>query len=294
MQPGLICAFGTSGCYGVGSVLQAVAARRTEATVGLDPRLMLRLARSWPYLAGLALDAVGFVLMLVAVRSLPLFVVQAVVASFLAVTAVLGAVFLHMPLSGRDRLGLAAVTGGVVLVALSAAPEGHVPAAGGPAWGVLVAAVLLAGLAPVVGRMTGPSGAAALGAVAGLAFGATSVAARLLPTSPSWHHRGEALRRLAASPATYALVLAGAVALLAYSTALQRGSVTVATAPLVVGETIAPAVVGLVLLGDHARSGWAGAAVLGFALAVGGAVAMARHGEIRDLEGVQVSDRRGV
>src|SRR5689334_21354229 len=106
MQPGLICAFATAGCYGVGSVLQALAARRTEPTVGLDPRLMLRLARSWPYLTGLALDALGFVLVLVAVQSQPLFVVQAVVASFLAVTAVLGAVFLDMPLSGRDGLGL--------------------------------------------------------------------------------------------------------------------------------------------------------------------------------------------
>jgi drug/metabolite transporter (DMT)-like permease len=294
MESGLICAFATAGCYGVGSVLQAVAARRTDATVGLDPRLMLRLARSWPYLAGLALDAAGFVLMLVAVRSLPLFVVQAVVASFLAITAVLGAVFLDMPLSRRDRVGLAAVTLGLVLVGLSASTEHHAPAGRWLPWGVLVAAVLLAALAPVFGRLTGESSAAGLGAVAGLAFGATSVAARLLPGSLSWHEPGPSLRRLAASPATYALVVAGAVALLAYSTALQRGSVTVATAPLVVGETIAPALVGVLLLGDHARPGWAWAAVLGFALAVGGALAMARHGEVRDGPGGQVVGRRGV
>jgi drug/metabolite transporter (DMT)-like permease len=294
MQPGLLCAFGTAGCYGVGSALQAVAARRTAPTTGLDPRLMLRLARSWLYLTGLALDAAGFVLALVAVRLLPLFVVQAVVASFLAVTAVLGALFLQMPLTGRDVGGLAAVTGGLVLIGLSAAPESTVSVGRWLPWGVLVAAFLLAALAPVLGRATGTRGAAGLGAVAGLAFGATAVAARLLPASLSWHDPATSLRRLAGSPATYALVLAGAVALLAYSTALQRGSVTVATAPLVVGETVAPAAVGILLLGDHARPGWAGAAGLGFVLAVVGALAMARHGEVREHVDGQVPGRTGV
>ena len=69
---------------------------------------------------------------------------------------------------------------------------------------------------------------------------------------------------------------------------------TVATAPLVVGETIAPALVGITLLGDRPREGWAWAAVLGFALAVGGAVGMARHGEIEDVVTDQEPDRRAV
>ena len=75
-------------------------------------------------------------------------------------------------------------------------------------------------------------------------------------------------------------MVAGGVALLSYSIALQRGSVTQATAPLVVGETVAPAIVGLLLLGDHPRAGWEVAAVVGFVLAVGGALALSRHGEV--------------
>ena len=82
------------------------------------------------------------------------------------------------------------------------------------------------------------------------------------------------------SPATYALVAAGVLAMLTYSIALQRGTVTQATAPLVVGETVAPALVGLLLLGDQARPGWGWVAVVGFALAVAGAVSLARHGEL--------------
>jgi drug/metabolite transporter (DMT)-like permease len=294
VEIGLACALGTAGCYGVGSVLQAVAARRTPTTLGLDARLLLTLAGSWLYLSGLALDALGFVLMLVAVQSLPLFAVQAVVASFLAITAVLGAVFLHMSLSRGDWLGLGAVIGGLVLVGLSAAQDHRVEVSPWVPWGVLVVAVGLAAVAPVFGRMTGAVSAAGLGAVAGLAFGATSVAARLLPEQLSGSEPGTSLRRLATSPPTYALVLAGGVALLAYSTALQRSTVTAATAPLVVGETIAPALVGLTLLGDRPREGWAWAALLGFVLAVGGAVILARHGEIDDVATEQEKDRRAV
>lgn len=69
--------------------------------------------------------------------------------------------------------------------------------------------------------------------------------------------------------------------MLTYSIALQRGTVTQATAPLVVGETLAPALVGVWLLGDNPRPGWEWAALLGFALAVGGALTLAGHGEVR-------------
>src|SRR6476660_3983525 len=98
MVLGLLGAFGAALCYGVGSVLQALAARRTATVEGLDPRLLLRLLKSWRYLVGVGLDGLGFVLSIAAVRTLPLFVVQSVIASFLAVTAILGAIVLHMPL----------------------------------------------------------------------------------------------------------------------------------------------------------------------------------------------------
>lgn len=269
---GFVCALGAALGYGVGSVLQAVAARRAPLAKGLDPGLLLRLLRSWRYVLGLGLDGLGFLLTLVAVQSLPLFVVQATVASFLAVTAVLGALFLQMPLSRRDWVGLGVTVLGLALVALSASGEGTASVTRADGWWVLAAAVALGVLAVPLGRWTGTRGAAALGTVAGLAFGATSVAARMLPGSVALLH----------SPPAYALVVAGAVALLAYSTALQRGSVTAATAPLVVGETVAPALVGLLVLGDRPRHGWEVVAAVGFALAVGGAVSLARHGEVAE------------
>ena len=88
-----------------------------------------------------------------------------------------------------------------------------------------------------------------LGAIAGLGYGVVAVAARVLP--------GYALPELLRDPATYALVAAGVVSFMLYATALDRGSVTVATAAVVLAETAPPALVGILFLGDHTRPGLA-------------------------------------
>lgn len=284
MTIGLIGAFGAAVCYGVGSVLQALAARQTSSTDSLDPRLLLRLLKSWKYLLGLGLDGIGFLLSLAAVRSLPLFVVQSIIASSLAVTAVLGAIVLRMRLSRQDVIGLVVVVLGLALVGASAAEDHPVDVSSAVEWGVLIAAIALGLLAIPAGRLSGAASAAMLGGIAGLSFGATAVAARILPGDLSLDNIGHEIDELLKNPTTYALAVACVVALLTYSTALQRGTVTQATAPLVVGETIAPAVVGIVLLGDRPREGWDWIAVIGFALAIGGALALARHGDLTEVE----------
>ena len=78
--------------------------------------------------------------------------------------------------------------------------------------------------------------------------GDVAVCARALPGS--WHPTV-----LLTDPAAYALGVSALVGALAYSSALQRGTVTQATAPLVFGETVVPAAVGLFLLGDVPRPG---------------------------------------
>jgi hypothetical protein len=79
----------------------------------------------------------------------------------------------------------------------------------------------------------------------------------------------------------YLLVAGGLLGFLLYTTALQRGSVTTATAAMVLGETAAPAGVGLMVLRDSARPGFASVAVFGFVLAVAGALSLARFGELQ-------------
>ena len=79
-----------------------------------------------------------------------------------------------------------------------------------------------------------------------------------------------------AAPVTYVLAFSGVLAFLLYSSAMQKGSVTVTTAALVVPQTAVPAVVGALLLGDQVRDGFVTVAVVGFVLALFGAVGLAR------------------
>ena len=81
------------------------------------------------------------------------------------------------------------------------------------------------------------------------------------------------------NPALYAAAGGGAAGFLLLASALQRGSVTTTVAAMVVGETIAPALVGVVWLGDSARDGLGWLVVAGFVVAVSGTLVLARFGE---------------
>jgi hypothetical protein len=142
-------------------------------------------------------------------------------------------------------------------------------------WVLLGVAVVLAVAAVPLQR------AWLLGAIGGLGFGVVAVAARVLTPSLGGDLRADVVALLEA-PATYALLVAAPLGLVAYATSLQRGGVVEATAPLVVTETVLPAAVGLTLLGDHARAGWGAVAALGFALGVGGTVVLSRFGEVEE------------
>jgi len=70
MVLGMTCALFAALGYGSASVLQSVAARKAESTPGLDPRLLVRLAGSVPYVSGLGLDLAACVASPVALRTL--------------------------------------------------------------------------------------------------------------------------------------------------------------------------------------------------------------------------------
>jgi drug/metabolite transporter (DMT)-like permease len=268
-------------CYGIAAVMQAIAVRAASlrpanASVGsslngVDPGLVVRMLHQWRFIASLGIDLVGFLAQLVALRRLPLFAVQAMIAANLAVTAVAAAWLMHVLLSWREWLAVGGVVTGVGLLGSSAGSEGAVQP--GPAFQmaliVTVAGIALAGLAAA--RLPDPARTPVLGAVAGLGYAVLAVAARILP--------GFSPQQLIRSPASYALAAAGIVSFMLYAAALEGGSVTVATAAVVLAETTPPALVGVIFLGDTTRHGLTGVAALAFGLAVICAVALARFGE---------------
>ncbi|MFC6705820.1 hypothetical protein [Flexivirga alba] len=259
--------------YGAATVLQAIGVRRLrEAPTGSS--LLARCRAGWLYAAGLALDAVGFVLSFAALRSLPLFLVESMLASSVGVTAVLAVIWLGVRLS-RLEVGALAVTGiGLVLLAISA-QEGAartLDSRGG--WlllggGVAIAVVFGLGMAD---RNRARS-SITLAVASGLGFGLSGIVARVLNTSnPLWHTVFQAQ--------LWALILAGAVALVAYGFALDRGRTTSVAAITFAVETIVPAAIGLAFLGDEIRRGLVVVAVLGFVITLGGCLALAGHAEI--------------
>jgi drug/metabolite transporter (DMT)-like permease len=222
---------------------------------------------------GVGLDAFGFVAEFVALRTLPLFLVQAAIASSLAVTAVLAARMIPERLGTVEWAGVAGVCLGLAMLGFSAGSEGGSDPGGWFDVAMAVAVVLLGIGAVGVARAAEPIRSIGLGLCAGLMFGVVALAARTLTQLDPV--------RLVREPSTYLLIVGGVFGFLLYTTALQRGSVTAATAAMVVGETAAPAGIGLFVLGDHARPGLGWLAVCGFVLAVAGALSLARFGEIQ-------------
>jgi drug/metabolite transporter (DMT)-like permease len=286
----LIAAIVAALLYGVASVMQAIAVRAasrlqpadTAGGARVDPGLIPRMLRQWRFVVSLILDMLGFVAQLIALQRLPLFAVQAFVASNLAVTAVIASKLIGVRLQPREWAAVLGVVAGVGLLGSSAGAEG---ASGVGAVFKLSLILATAGLALIglaAARLKEPYRTIALGTTAGLGYGVLSIAARVLNGFDPAH--------LIKDPAAYAVAAAGIISFMFYATALEGGSVTTATAAVVLAETVPPAVIGVVFLGDQTRHGLAVVAWLGFALAVASAVMLARFGEAHQAEDVELAD----
>lgn len=268
----LACALTATVSYGVGTVLQAAGARRVVSSERLDVMLLARLAGQSLYIGGLALDAVGFVASLVALHTLPLFVVQAAIAGSLGVTAAIGALVFGYELRASDKLAIGLLLTGLALLCASAEsePVAHLSTIG--EWLLLAGVFVVVAGGVIAARRKDRYAAIALAVCAGLGFAGTAIAARALAIpEPVWHLAGE--------PVAIALVGYGACGVLMFASALQRGAVTATTAVMLGVEAIVPAIIGFTALGDRTRPHFAIVAALGFALTLGAALTLGRYTE---------------
>lgn len=264
MAFGVLTALVSALCYGLASVLQSKAAQAA-------PMSLSRLAVRPTFVAGVLLDVIGFAAQFLALRVTAVFVVQAAQAASLAVTAAVAVVVLHARLHAREWAAVAAVCVGLAALGWSAGPEGSVQTGAAFRIALLAAVPVLAGVGLAALRIGGRAMPVVLGGVAGLGFGVVALAARALT--------GLTPGSLIRDPAAYALLLGALASFGFYATGLQRGSVTVVTAATIAGETLMPAIIGVVAFGDHTRSGLAWVAVVGFATTLAAAGALARFGE---------------
>lgn len=270
MTLALVAALVAALLYGSGSVLQAVAARRASG-----PGV---LRHPW-YVAGLACDLVGWLASLVALRALPLFTVQALLAGSLVVTVLLARVVLQARLRRVDGLAVGVVVVSLVVLARAAGPDAAVRALPGGFTAAVLGALGLVAVGYALAYRRGPGWVLAV--LAGAAASGAAICARAVsvPGSTTGAGGGAALadlaRAVAALPLAWSVVGFGLLTTILYARALERAGVGASTAVLSVVEVVVPGVVGLAVLHDTVRPGWPIAAAVAATLALVACVALA-------------------
>lgn len=244
-------------------VVQALEARRVAPVHAVRVGLIARLARRPAWLGGMALSVTGFGLQVVALRHVPLSVVQPVLALGLVFLLVLSARVLGEPVGRREVAAAALMIAGVVLLVALMPARGSADHPGGLA--VACAALAGAAVAPLATRSTAPA-LLVCATVAGDSLAALAI--------------NEVARSLAVVAVAWA-ALAGAAGLLALTsetTALQRSPAS-AIAPIVVGGQVAiPVALAPLVAGDRWADTPLGGALVaaGVLLVVAGAALLGR------------------
>jgi drug/metabolite transporter (DMT)-like permease len=267
MLSGVLVALGAAAAFEISYVLQALEARGESADHGLRLTLLLRLVRNPRWAAATALTAGGAVLQLWALTLAPVTVVQPTFAVGLLALPLLSRFVLHEHLRVHELAAIAAIVGGVsVIAAVGPTHVGRQEA--GVGLGIELAVLVGVLLAPFALRSRGgPAQLAVMGAAAG-----DAAAALGLKLAADELHKG----RVGYAVLWGALGAAcGAMALTAEMTALQRLRAT-QIAPVVVGcQVLVPVATGLAFLGDSWRHTPGGGVLLAIAVGIvvaGGAV----------------------
>lgn len=204
-------------------------------------------------------NLVGWLLHLVAIAELPLYLAQVGVSASLAVTALIASSVMGEPLRTEHWWAIVAMISGLGVLALAAGDVGRSSFSDQTTIVLYSLLALLTALGLLAWRWQHPASGVLLATLAGVAFGCTPIATRAL-VDFSWDANTLAT--------ACSIGLFGAVGFVLYSFALKRTSVTAATAPQILLQTVIPAVVGIALFDDGVREGWWPAAVVAFGFSV--------------------------
>lgn len=244
--------------YGVAPLLQAYAARRQPPGEGVGFLLLLRLAVRPLWLAGLAAEAVSFVLEVYALSKAPVALVAPVMACDMIVFALLARRTLGERITGPGRAGIVSMALGVALLAVAFRDSTGMGVTASTdqmllfgAFGLAFAAMgaAAANLADRGGQVA--RAALLFGLTAGVCYAIATLATRQLGLLLEEHR----LHSLLTSPAPYVLVVFSVLALSLEQRGLQDRAAVVAF-PVTSGvSAFLPVVIGLTLLGESTPGG---------------------------------------
>ncbi len=238
----------SAACYGVATALQHHAAVRQPRELSMRPGLLVRLLREPRWQIGNGLDAMGFVLQFVALRSGAVALVEALLVTGLVVAIWVAALLDHRRVTLHEVVMASIVAAGVALFLSVARPtfRAVLPSLGSSiTMAVAVTAILV--LAVLAARPATRRQAAALLAIgAAVAFAYTAVL-----TSISGHLLDAGVLRVLASWPLYVLVVTGVVAIMLTQSAFNAGPLRFSLPTLTVVQPVIATAMGWLFLGQR-------------------------------------------
>jgi hypothetical protein len=251
--------------YATGSILQAIGAKRSHSTASTLGHPL--------YLIGIVFDIIAWIGAIVALQHLAVYVVESVLASSLAVTAVAAWLFLGSKLRRRDVFAIVCTTAALGVLALSAGQQHEMLPSTQVRIG-LVSALLILWLLGWGATTTGRSGLIAL--VGGFSLGGAAISGRALQfPEEEMQQFTTGFVAVVTEPVTWTMIAFAFTGMLLYASALQGGEVGRITAIHWTGEVVLPSIIALTLIGDTVRSGWELPALAAGLVTVGSAIVLA-------------------
>ncbi len=269
-----VAGFGSSVCYGIATVLEQIAAKRQTKIDSLRVSHVVKLFKQLPYVSGIGLDIVGWLLFLLAVRQLPLFLGLSFVSLSLVISAIIARIFMNVKSSSSELLAMSTVVVGLILLGMAARPSGasHVNHTFKLIIEVLPIALAVAGIV-LLRAKTSKASAFMLSALTGLTFGASGIIARMI------HWTGHGLHQLL-QVLLIPLLAYAVLGMIFLAAALQRENVNRVNSVVYSSELALPSILGLIFLGDEVRQGLWWLLILGLIMVTVGTVMTALQSKL--------------
>jgi drug/metabolite transporter (DMT)-like permease len=260
--------------FALGTVLQQKGTLNTTQQSG-DAPWLIQILRKPVWLAGMVLQAAGWILQAVALDKAPLMVVQAITSLSLVIALPIGVWLTGQQVDRKVVAGAAAVVAGIIVFLSVGSPHGGTSNPSAATWwtACLVIAALVAVFAALGWSRQAATRALLFGSAAGFGF-----ALQTAVTKDFDLEVGHGVLALLADWSVYVLAASAVVGLILQQSALKTGVLAPAMASSNAVTLFVGVILGSVIFGEMLGhgGGHVAPAILGLVLAVAGVVLLAR------------------
>lgn len=268
-----MAAIGCAIFNGVAAVLEKIGANRYPVKKMVVPNIFWKLWSNLPYLIGIALDLLAWLLTLYAVHNLPLFIVQPIIACSIIVTITIERVLFKHLIQLKFVFSIFVIILGLTLLAIISSPEKSTILSSNIRYAVLLGPFMLLLVGFFSNFKKNKYSVFILAILSGLSFGGVSISGRALSLSTSYIH-------ILVLPLFWSIIGYGLVGIIFFTLALQKSTATAVSASMIAGETILPIIFGISFLGDHPKDNLWLVLIVGVLLTLAGTIYIALKSEI--------------